>query len=164
MHEAFVSWAYRLKGAMELSQLSDPELADVGYLCREIAQLTGEDFRKEAKARAELIGSVLCAKAARRAAAGSSDVAIKGRLCTATPDVGVRYLPPTRGTDEHAKLMAWLGVSETFARAGAVEVNYNRMNELLTEMAAEGKAAPRDVLQTVPTNKVTYRKKREPKR
>ena len=160
LYQAFVSFAYRLRQAMEARAVPDEQLADVGFLCRELSELIGEDLRKDAKARGELIGAWLCARAARKAAAGATSVGIRGRLCTATPDVGMRCIPPKRGDPAYDLIMAWMGVGERFVKAGAVGIHYSRMNELLTEMAARGEAAPQG-LTAVPTNKVTYRRLRK---
>jgi hypothetical protein len=126
------------------------ELVDLGYLCREIAH-KADDLRKEARAKTEFIGRMICLLVTRECVGDeNADLSVRGTLATGTCDL--RYVPqlPKFGTPEYELLCAYLELDPALTKSGIMSFSFDRTAELLTRLAGEGKKTPEGILKTYP--------------
>lgn len=121
---------------------SPEQLADIGYLCRQIDKLCDE-LRKDAKARAELCGRVIALAATKRAIVNGGVVeTVRGEIARATPSVTHEPNIPGKGTREHNALLKAIGVSDECAKKGLVKVHYPSLQALMVERAELAQPLP----------------------
>lgn len=157
IYEAIVSYCYTLHGVVD--QLDEHDLTDVGYLLRECERLL-DDARKEAKAKKETISRLLAVKVINRCTEDpTTELRSRGELATATPDVAIRPKLPKAGTPEYVRLLEFLGVPPDAIAGGTLSIHFNRMSEMLTALAAEGKNPPPGLLGTYTDNTCTFRRR-----
>ena len=134
------------------------ELADLGYLCREMASVADE-FRKEALAKMELFSRLLAERMLKDLLNGGAvqDRAV-GKYATATPEVKARVKLPAKDTAEYARLVAWLGIPEH--NRHFVRMHYPSIRDEVTERAKRGENPPPGIVTSSQEFKCTYRKRR----
>lgn len=158
LYEQTVSYCYSLHQILE--QLDEQTLTDVGFLMRECERLF-DDARKEAKAKKETVSRLLAIKILKRYTEDpDTELRSRGELATATPDVAIRPKLPKAGTPEYSQLLEFLGIPADVISAGTLSIHFNRMTEMLTELAAAGKNPPPGLLGTYTDNTCTFRKRR----
>ena len=128
--------------------LGRPEIADVGFLCREMENIYDE-LRKEVKARKELAGRIIAEESARRVTQDpSAEMNVRGTLCTAQPDVKLIPSIPRPGSPEYERLCQHFGVAEEFAGLGVIRYHFNTMVDYLAKLMAEGRPLPDGIVKT----------------
>lgn len=162
-HSASVEFCHLLMPHLQSDSLSEAELCDVGFLLRECERWL-DDARKEVKAKKETISRMLAVKVTRRCIeSDDAELSARGHLATATPDVAIRPKLPKAGTPEYATLLAWLGVPDASIEGGTLSIHFNRMSEMLTRMAEEGKNPPPGLVGTYTDNNCVFRRLNNPK-
>lgn len=146
---------YETDQARDRDELSVGNLADIGYLEREMERLL-DHHRKESKSRQLSIGRHLCKELMLRFNAGEGDLKVRGELANATAEVKQEPILPKKGDPEYSEIMRSIGVPEHLAREGAIQIHFVRMGEYLTRLANEGQNAP-GRLQKRAVLGVTYR-------
>lgn len=132
---------------------SQPDLAevvDIGYCCREASKIV-DDLRKEFNAKQELCEKLICLSAIQRCDAS----AVRGTLATASPDVKMEVILPTRGTPEYEELMSHLGIPKD-AR-NLISPSYRQMAEFVTKQIENEQPLPPGVGKPTPKYRATFR-------
>jgi hypothetical protein len=164
VHASVVGYCHVLSGALGNNELTEADLADAGYLLRESERWLDE-ARKEVKAKKETIGRILAVLITRRVMEDpDEEPRARGELCTATPDVAIRPKLPKAGTEEYSDLMRWLGVPVETVEGGVLNVHFNRMSEMLTRMAEEGKTPHPGLVGTYTDTSCVFRRTNNPKK
>jgi len=139
-------------------QYSNEELADLGFLFREMESLLDET-RKDAKARKELTGKLL---AFLIIAAQTEDISnpdkVRGRLATARPDVRVRAKLPKKGTPEYERALDYFYIPRRAVDEGIMKIDWNKASDFLTTLVEEGKKVPDEFKETYPEYKCVFTK------
>ena len=157
-HHYAVEVCYRLRPALQDDTLSESELCDVGFMLRECEKLLDE-ARKEVKSKKEMISKMLAVKITKSYMEDPSrEMRAKGTMATATPDVNIRPKLPKAGTPEYVTLLAWLGVPDSAIEGGTLSIHFNRMSEMLTRMAEEGKNPPPGLVGTYTDANCVFRR------
>lgn len=158
MHTAYVEMVSILQDIDEpikKRKLTNADMVDVGFFAREIMNLS-DDLRKEAKARTELAGKILCLSTLEDGLTES----IKGQYATGIPDGGLVPRVPKPGTPEYEQLCKWLGLPDvTEEQNGLVRFHWKTLKTLMEQAAAEGRALP-FTIEATPEFKTVFRKKR----
>lgn len=140
--------------------LSNSELTDFGFLCRELANLFDE-LRKECKARQELCGSII---AYRLIQESLSDPTItmksKGTLATGTPDIKMQAALPKKFSEEYFKLTDFFGVPRDVAEAGILRLDWKRVTEYCTQLTQDGTPIPEGFGKKYPLYSTVFRRKK----
>ena len=141
-----------------LSEMSEADLTDIGYLLRECERFF-DAARKEVKGKKEIISRLLALRVTKRWTEDpDTELRARGALAVATPDVAVRPKLPKVGTEEYEQLLNWLGVPAETINGGSLNIHFNRMSEMLTQMAEEGKNPPPGIVGTYTDNTCVFRK------
>jgi hypothetical protein len=139
------------------------ELADLGFLCREIEKSVDET-RKEARARKELCGKVIAFVTAQARVADPSKVvdSVRGRFSIATPDVKQIPKIPQPGTPEYLQLMAWLGITDReLLDSGVLSFKFQELCDLVTKRAQDAKNMPPGITKTWPSFVCEFRRRKD---
>ena len=163
-YDAAVTFCYGLLPVLQRDELSEAELTDIGFLLRECEKFF-DDARKEVKAKKEMISRMLALKITKRFTEDpDTELRSRGELAVATPDVAIRPKLPKAGTIEYEQLLTFLGVPKEVLCEGTLNIHFNRMSEMLTSMAAEGKNPPPGLVGTYTDNTCVFRRTNNPKR
>tara|TARA_R110000824_G_scaffold69355_3_gene178837 strand:+ start:2325 stop:2867 length:543 start_codon:yes stop_codon:yes gene_type:complete len=159
VYESSVSFCHILLSVLQRDQLSESELTDIGFLLRESEKFF-DDARKEVKAKKEMISKMLALKIMKRYTEDpdTEDLRSRGTLATATPDVAIRPKLPKAGTPEYEQLLNWLGEPIETINGGTLNIHFNRMSQMLTRMAEEGKNPPPGLVGTYTDNTCVFRR------
>ena len=159
-HEKLVGDLMVMREPIQKGQVPTDVLVDVGFLLREM-QRHLDEMRKDAKAREELIGRILCLQSI-RAMQGGEAVSLKGQLATGSPKLGYSPQLPELGTPDYDDLMAFLKVPKEAYGNKLVVPHWKHVQELLNELAEQGKDSPPGVKQKPEYKTIfTRRKKRD---
>ena len=126
------------------TEFSPPQLADMGFLCRELENAFDE-VRKDAKARKELVAKVLGVRVAQSSIEDPEnpiETPVRGLLCTASPKVQNRARIPGRRSDDYQPFMDHLGVPRETTELKILEPHYVAVNEWLDRLTQEGLPLP----------------------
>lgn len=118
-------------------KITDENMADLGFLCREIGKVL-DDLRKEFNAKSEFLAKVICL----RAVHSGAHEPIRGDLATATPTPKLAATLPKRGTPEYYALMEWLGVPREAAETKVLDFHFKGLEELITQRVENGAEKP----------------------
>ena len=156
----------RLKKANQ-GGLSRRDLADVGFIHREAENLL-DDWRKDCKARQELIGRILCHLVMHdpQTMMSSNDDAlrVRGDLCTATCDLAVFCDVPASGTPQWYAILEHYGLPpEPFLEDGIASLNWNKVKKVAIRCTEAGEPLPKGFSPPRPQHRAIYRKKRASK-
>lgn len=158
LHEDIVGELMVMREPTNKMEVDDGVLVDVGFLLREMERHFDE-MRKDVKSRKELIGRLLCLRCIKGMQSGEK-VSLRGELATGSPDLGKVPEIPARGTPQYEELMTFLGVPKEAYENGVVVPHWKHVQELLNELAAQGKDAPPGVGER-PDYKMTFTKRRK---
>ncbi len=143
LHEWYHNFYARLIPLLEdidKNKLVPEELADVGFFCRKIEELSKE-IKIEAEAKKDKIGDFLSQKQYKKLLQGDlDDPSIRGEYAIAIPKVSKSVGIPKAGSPEFSELCDFLDIPDE-AR-NAVSFSYKRLGEWVSEKAAEGKEVP----------------------
>jgi hypothetical protein len=130
----------------ERDGLSNRELCDFGFLCRELEGLL-DDWRKDAKARKDLAGKLIAfnlLKADENVNMMEVEDTVRGVLATAKANMRMEAEIPRLGTAEFKRYCAFYGIPEE-ALAGEcfpLGVHWPRAQEDINARLEEGKPLP----------------------
>ena len=144
-------------------QLTDEELADIGYLLRNTAKVLN-DLRIECNAKKDYIGKYLCAKLVIESVNDSEELKIKGMLASAAAKMDQKPKLPKTGTKEYAIMLKHFGVSDEAIKAGIFNAHYPRVGEYITRLAQNGKNPPPGILNVVTLWTCVFRSRTRKKR
>jgi len=162
-YENTVEQCYRLLSLLQGDSLTEEQLCDMGFMLRETEKFL-DDARKEVKAKKEMISKMLAVKITKAYMEDPSrEMRARGTMATATPDVHIRPKLPKIGTPEYATLLGWLGVPDASIEGGTLSIHFNRMSEMLTRMAEEGKNPPPGLVGTYTDSNCVFRRLNNPK-
>lgn len=136
------------------------DLCDIGFLCRELNKISDE-LRKEAEAKKDLIGMKIAYIMTERSVSEPDiNMTVHGELATGSPDVKTAAAIPKWGSPEYKALCDYFKIPEEAQQTGMFSVNYNRMADIITRMAEEGKNPPPGVLKTYPKFSTVFRERK----
>ncbi len=123
--------------------MSDEDLADIGFLFREMEELH-EELRKEAKARKELAGKVLSERIHTRNLMSDNDelAPVRGQLATATCKMRIEGETPRKGTPEYSQLWEKLGLPKELEDSDIVKLSHDGLMDAVSNSLAAGKPLP----------------------
>ena len=138
-----------------------PDLADTGYLLREMS-LTLKEMKTDCKAKSDFIGKVLFVAIARDHLSGKSgEMVARGEYGSAFPRPSKKPVTPKRGSPEYVRLLQWLGVPAEAAALDVLTFHYVRLSELINDRLREGIEPPTDVgVKLASDDSCTYVKKK----
>ncbi len=140
--------------------MSNEDLCDFGFLCRELAKLFDE-LRKEMNVRSELCGSLIAYEKTKEVLSDPSiALKVKGTLATGSPDVKMQAALPKKGSPEYYTLTDFFNVPRDVAETGVLKLDWKQVTEYLTALTQEGKPIPEGFGKQYPKYITTYRKKR----
>lgn len=128
----------------EMKKIPDEAIAaDVGYLSHELEKLTDESH-KDANALKEIMAKIIGLMVVQRTTQDSTlEPKLRGTLASATPDSKIIPLLPSTTAPEYKMLCRELGFTEEAIEKGFASLHFRRLADYLTELAAEGKPAPK---------------------
>lgn len=163
LHREFYDLLSGSDGKIKRNAFTDSDLVDFGFLCRESETLL-DDWRKDAKARKELAGKILCLRVTERSLAKDiNEDTVKGTLATAKTDVALDAKLPEFGTDEYTTFMDHLGVPKETADKGLVKVSWDQVGKYVSDLVAEGKPVPPGITKTWPKYSAVFTRLRSTK-
>lgn len=140
LHVELLSGLLALTEDIKAKRLLRADLADAGYICREIGRLCDE-IRKEAAARESLAGAILSAIYTQETLNNPSvsDV-IRGNICRAKVDMVMEASLPAEGTPEYEQFLDHIGLPESLRKI--CKPSWKKLSQMITELASEGKPLP----------------------
>lgn len=144
---------------MKAKKLSTSDLADVGFLCRELERLS-DDLRKDCKARKELAGKIISFIVTQESLNDdSANDTVRGELATATPYV--KQLPrlPARGSAMYSAFCKDLGVPQNVIDQGVIKIDWKGAIEFVTERMQDGLPLPKGISETYPEFSCVFRRR-----
>lgn len=145
---------------LKSKKLSNEELCDFGFFCRELEKLFDE-LRKEAKARKELCGQII---AYRLTQASLSDPTLKmkvrGDFATGIPDVKIEMGLPKKFTEEYYQITDHFDVPRKVAETGILKLDWKSVTEHCTKLVQDGKLLPKGFGKQYPKFTIVYRKRK----
>jgi hypothetical protein len=139
-HRDFTSYAITARRELEDQRLLTPQQVDAAYVLKETAKLA-EEVRQQSNVLGELLQKVACAVwMATEGADPESKPVIRGEYAQGKPGARIAANVPARGSEEHRRLMQYLGIPE--GARDLVSVKWNRLSEDLEKRAAEGRPLP----------------------
>jgi hypothetical protein len=139
--------------------LDSEKLCDFGFICRELENLFDE-LRKEVKARKDLCGNIIAYRLIQESVSNpSSELKIKGKLATGTPDVIMQAALPKKFSEDYYKLTDFFKVPRNVAESGILKLDWKSCVELLTELTSKGTKIPDGFGKKYPLYKTTFRKR-----
>lgn len=142
--------------------LSIEDLCDTGFLMREIGRIL-KDLKDGLESKQGIVSRVLASRAA-TAALQNEMLDLRGKLCSATPEVKTKPIFPKEGTDDYSKLMRWIGVSNELIDSPLLRPSFKGLEAELTKRMALGEPAPPGVISSFTEVTVVYRKRTGKKR
>ena len=139
-----------LDAPLKNHQVSSPDMVDIGFFFREIMTLA-DDLRKEAKARSELAGKLICLDTIE-----TGDTTTRGQYATGSSEGGVKPSLPRVGSPEHEQLCDLFGVAE--GNREVVRFHWKTIKEQMEQAAQDGKDFP-VIIPTTPDFKTVYRRR-----
>jgi len=144
--------------AIKSKALSNEELTDFGFLCRELEKLFDE-LRKECKARKELCGSVIAYRLIQESLTDPTiTMKSKGELATGTPNLKMEVQLPKKFTDEYFQLTDFFGVPREVAETGILRLDWKMVTTYCTKLLEDGKSIPEGFGKKYPRYVTTYRR------
>jgi len=137
----------------------EPDMVDIGFLCRE-TETVFDEMRKEVKARKELLGKIISVWHTEGVMKGEiTKESAQGILATGSPDVSQQPKIPKRGTPEFLALMKFLGVSEELSSGERppIQFDWNGMGVLMGERARQGLPVPPGITKMYPVFTTVFR-------
>lgn len=142
IHDRGVALYSRVMPAMKSSP-AEADAADVGYLASELEKLT-EESHKNANALKEIMAKIIGYMVLQRTTQDPTlEPKLRGEIATATPDSKLIPLLPSTKAPEYKILCRELGFSEEAIERGFAALHFNRLGDYLTELASNGKPAPK---------------------
>lgn len=132
LHSLVYDHASPVIDKVKTREYSVKELADLGFLFREMEDLL-DDWRKDSKARKELIGKLLCLQLVQM----NEDI-VRGDLCRAQCDMKMRPEWPKEGTPEYYDLLNHFGIDPD----SPIRISWKGLETLCTRLFKEGKPMP----------------------
>lgn len=132
LHSVMYDHASPIVDKVKTREYSAQDLADLGFLFREMENLL-DDWRKDSKARKELIGKLLCLQLVK-----SETDMVQGELCRAQADMKMRPEWPKPGTSEYFELLTHFGIDPN----SPIRISWKGLGELCTKLFKEGKPLP----------------------
>ncbi len=152
----FGAWVQDILDATEVPvrdrQLELGELADLGYVFRQIESLADE-LRKAAKTRGNLIGHTVAVAAAERGDLGP----FRGTIADAVPSGARVFLPPPSGSPREIDAMVALGVPREVAQLGVLTLEARRLDDHCQDRAQAGQVPLPGVALSHPRIGATFR-------
>lgn len=162
LHEAYLGNAMRLDQLIKSrTHFEEGQLADLGFLFREDTNLL-DDWRKDCKARQELIGKLIAHQriTAAESSPESADDIVRGELATAKVKSEIQPKLPRRGTPEYFLVCEHFGLSKEVAEGGIVKIDWNEARKYVTRLVEDGETPPAGLSDTYPHFSCVYRRRR----
>lgn len=138
--------------------LSNEELTDFGFLCRELEHLFDE-LRKECKARKELCGGIIAYRLIQESLTDPTiTMKSKGTLAIGAPDVKMEVGLPKKFTDEYFQLTDFFEVPREVAETGILRLDWQMVTRYCTKLMQDGKSIPEGFGKKYPRYVTTFRK------
>lgn len=135
------------------------DLVDMGYFCRKIRE-RADELRKDADARLELIGKVICIRLI-DPNAGDLVARARGKYAVGTPDLKMVATVPKKGSPEYLALLKHFGVDESAIKAGLFNANWKRLKDMTTELTEQGVPLPPGIGEPYPEYRTIFRSNKE---
>jgi len=158
LHSKFLEYLLVITKDIRSGKLKDEKMCDIGYLLRELENLF-DDWRKDCKARKELIGKILAFNVTQASLNGSTETCVRGLLATGTADVKIRAKLPAKGTDEYMAVLKHFGIPETLVQAGVLKLDWDGVSGLATKQAQDGKPMPPGLGETFPEYVTVFKRR-----
>lgn len=129
---------------MKKGGMTDEELVDFGFLCREFERLL-DDWRKDAKARQEFAGKLICQRLIKDSVNDEEpETTMQGTLARAEIDMKVIARVPEPGSDAFKKLLQSAGVPESAVTSddGVLKLSFGKLSKMVTSRATSGQPLP----------------------
>jgi len=144
---------------MKERELSNEQLVDIGFFCREMETLFNE-LRKEVKARKDLCGQIVAYSKTKESISDPSiKMTVEGQYAIGTPDVKMQAALPKKDSKEYLRFCKFLGDPEDVAEQGVLKLDWNSVTEFCTQLIAEGKPVPEGLGRKYPLYVTRYRRK-----
>jgi len=144
IHHTLLGDLQALTAKMKCNEFTMRDLADIGFLCREMENLC-DDFRKDFKARKEVAIKLLAHKLLTDPDNLNDEDAtdrVSGELATATIDVKKFAQLPLHGTEEFCRLMDHLGVPVEAYDSGLIKFDWQKLKKEVTRRLEFGEKLP----------------------
>lgn len=132
LHSVMYDHASPIVDKVKTREFSSKELADLGFLFREMETLL-DDWRKDSKARKELISKLLCLQLVK----ADTDI-VRGDLCRAQVDMKMRPEWPEIGSEEYFDLLHHFGIDPN----DPIRISWKGLEDLCTKLFEQGKPLP----------------------
>ena len=160
VHHFFLTHLTCILNKTKGKQYGLSEFVDLGFLCRESENLL-DDWRKDCKARKELIGKIIAFEVTKSSLNDPNmNETIHGTLATGTPDVKIWAALPKKNTPEYQAVLDFFYVPRRSIDEGILKLDWNKVKELVTTLAQEGKTLPPGIGKTYPEYSTVFRKKK----
>lgn len=137
-----------------------PDVADIGYLSREISVIF-DHMRLEAQARQALAGKRIAVTLTERSLSDPNvSTTVKGQIASATPDVKIESILPRAGTPEMQEFLKWIGVDPLVVESGMVKPDWKVVQEHINRLQEDGKPLPPGIGKTYPRFHSIFRRNR----
>jgi len=138
----------RITNVVKAQELTKDQMVDVGFLCRESEHLL-DDLRKDCKARQEFIGAKLSMQVTQESLTDENiNTTVRGTLARGETDVRKRAKLPQKGTPEYNELMDHFFIPKRIIDTGVLTPSWNKIGDLVSECAEEGKPMPPGIKET----------------
>lgn len=156
LHHDFYNHLSLVGDRMKQQKYSPSELVDLGFLCREAETLL-DDWRKDAKARKEIAGSLIAMKVTQDSVSNpNTPDTVKGTLARATAQCRMAPVLPSRTSPEYIMLLKSLGFTDQVIGKKYVDIHWKHLEEHVTELAEAGLPMPSGLGKTFPTFTATF--------
>lgn len=136
------------------------QMVDIGFLCRE-SEILLDDLRKDCKSRKEFLGSKLSMRVTQESLTDLNvDTNVKGTLARGETDVKKRAKLPIKNTPEYKELMDYFFIPKRIMESGVLSFSWNKIGDLVSECAEEGKPLPPGITETYTEFTTKYVKNR----
>tara|TARA_R110002096_G_scaffold97208_3_gene216607 strand:- start:37212 stop:37721 length:510 start_codon:yes stop_codon:yes gene_type:complete len=131
-------------------EFSKEDMTDIGFFLRELSNVS-DDLRKEAKARSEFIGKLICLRALE-----DGETTTRGKYATGSSEGGVKPSVPKPGTLEFEQLCDLFKIPES--NRDVIRFHWKTIREQIEQAASEGKDYPVNI-STTPDFRTVYRRR-----
>lgn len=132
LHSVMYDHASPTVDKVKIRKFSSEELADLGFLFREMEKLL-DDWRKDCKARKELISKLLCLQLVK----ADTDI-VQGDLCRAQVDMKMRSDFPSPESEEYFALLRHFGINPD----DPIRISWKGLGDHCTRLFEQGKSLP----------------------